>query len=143
MLPRRSSQIRTAPRRAVVVFALDGRHFAVAADRVVEVANVASYTPLPCENPAHLGVVLHREALVPWVDLGWQVGVCRPDRLQSPGLCLFLNTDSGEVACPVDRVLGLTAATDERLWHHSILPGGVSILCAGGWEEHHGQAAAR
>jgi chemotaxis signal transduction protein len=134
MLPRRSSQAKTVPTRTVAVFALNGRHFAVSAEQVIEVVRIATYTPLPCEDPAHLGVVLHRETVIPLVDLGPQLGVPCPHPVQSPGLCLLLRTDSGKIACPIEQVLGLAPATDKRISQHSTLHSGVGIFRADAWE---------
>lgn len=142
MLPRRSFQIKTVPRRRVVVFALAGRRFALPAERVVEVARVSTYTPLPCENPAHLGVVSHRDSVIPLLDLARELGARRADSLQSPGLCLFCMTELGEIACPVDQVVGLAPAPDEGFAQSSTLSAGIPIFLADGWEEPGGQAAA-
>jgi chemotaxis signal transduction protein len=143
MLPRRSSHVTSVPKGKEVIFALAHRRFAVPAERVVEVANVATFTALPCENAVHRGVVLHRNTLIPLVDLGRQLGVWRGDPGPSPGLCLFCRTDLGEVAYPVDEVLGLAAAADQRFRQFQTLAGGISICPADACEECHGQAAAR
>jgi chemotaxis signal transduction protein len=139
MLPQRASRPPAARTRNVTVFALGKRCFALPAGQVVEITRVPSFTPLPCEDPAHLGVVVHRETVIPLVDLGLQLGVCRPCSAHAPGLCLFFRTTLGEIACPIDQVLGLAPASDARLSQPITLPDGVAIFRADAWEEHHGQ----
>lgn len=143
MLARRSSQLNTIPRRTVVVFSLVDRRFALPAERVVEVAKVSGYTPLPCENAAHLGVVYHRETVIPLVDVGRLMGVRGLASFPSPGLCFFCRTERGEIAFPVDRIFGLAPVVDEQVTPCITIPGGIPMYSADAWETPRGQAADR
>jgi chemotaxis signal transduction protein len=113
----------TVPRRAgkpvpvplsVLVVGLGDRRLAVPVAQIVEVARLVAYTPLPCEDPTNLGVVLHRDALIPLVDLARRLGARRAGPIGLPGLCLFVQTDVGDVGFPIDRVLGLESVLDDR-----------------------------
>jgi chemotaxis signal transduction protein len=143
MLARRASQVAAAPSRVAAFFALNGAHFAVPAAQVAEIASLGAYTPLPCEDPAHLGVVLHRERIIPLVDLGARLGVRRTDPLPFPGLCLFLKTALGEIACPIDRVLGLAPLTGDQAADAVTLAGDVAVFRTAGLGGGHGDGSAR
>lgn len=143
MLPHRTSQAKTTAKPTQAVFALNGTRFAVPAQQVVEVIKIGGYAPLPCESPAHLGLVVHRDAVIPLVDLGMLLDIPRPGAIRFPILCMILKGDSGAVACPVDQVLGLATAGDEAFSQYSTLSGGISVLRADAWEARHGQTAAR
>lgn len=119
-----------------MVFALGERRFAVPVTRVLDVANVTAYTPLPCEDPTNLGVVLHRERLTPLVDLAPRLGVGRTHPLESPGLCLFVRTGRGEMGFPIDQVTGVAPVAGARL------PEGFTVLDPDGWGGFHAQGAA-
>ncbi|HEV8307638.1 MAG TPA: chemotaxis protein CheW [Methylomirabilota bacterium] len=106
MLRRRSTQPDPLRRQNVVLFGLEGHRFALPARDIVEVARIESYTPLPCEDPAHLGVVLHREHVIPLVDVGPRLGLRRPRPAVRPRLCVFVRAAAGELGLPVDEVLG-------------------------------------
>jgi chemotaxis signal transduction protein len=110
---RRRAARRVAPTPAnVLVVSVGDRRIAIPARRIVEVARVGGYTPLPCEDPSNLGVVVHRDALIPLVDLAPRLGARRFAPVKLPGLCVFVETEVGEVAFPIDRVLGLEPARD-------------------------------
>jgi chemotaxis signal transduction protein len=94
------------------VVSVGDRRIAIPAGRIVEVARVAGYTPLPCDDAANLGVVVHRDALIPLVDLAPRLGARRFAPVKLPGLCVFVETEVGEVAFPIDRVLGLEPVRD-------------------------------
>jgi hypothetical protein len=91
MLSRRASRTPAAPVGSLAVLELMGARFAIPAAQILEIARIGSYTPLPCEDPTHLGVVLHRDAIVPLVDLGRALRA-RPVRAAIPGLCVFART---------------------------------------------------
>ncbi len=143
MLPHRTSHTRTAAKPTRAIFALDGRRFAVPARHVLEVVKIGGFAPLPCESPAHLGLVLHRGSVIPLVDLGMLLKIPRSGPIQFPTLCVVLKGDSGAIACPVDQVLGLAHASDEEYSQHIALTGGIGVLRADNWEERHGQVATR
>ena len=112
-VPRRAAKPVAAP-PSVLVVAFGDRRVAVPAAQIVEVARLVAYTPLPCEDPTNLGVVLHRDTLLPLVDLASRLGARRAGSVGLPGLCLFVQTDVGEVGFPIDRVLGLESVRDDR-----------------------------
>lgn len=143
MLPHRTSQTRTMAKPTRAIFSLNGSRFAVPARHVLEVVKIDGYAPLPCESPAHLGLVLHRESVIPLVDLGMLLEIPRSGPIRFPTLCLVLRDESGAVACPVDQVLGLANASDEESSQHIALAGGIAVFRADTWEERYGQAAAR
>jgi chemotaxis signal transduction protein len=93
----------------VLIVALADRRVAVPAGQIVEVFRIGAYTRLPCEDPTNLGIVLHREMLIPLVDLALRLGGRRGGPVRLPGLCLFVETDAGEIGFPIDRVLGLAS----------------------------------
>jgi chemotaxis signal transduction protein len=99
---------------SVLVVGMGDRRLAVPAAQIVEVARLVAYTPLPCDDPTNLGVVLHRDTLIPLIDLASRLGARRAGPVGVPGLCLFVQTDVGEVGFPIDRVLGLESAYDDR-----------------------------
>ena len=82
---RRRAAKRPAPAPAsVLVVSVGDRRIAIPARRIVEVAGIAGHTPLPCEDPANLGVVVHRDALIPLIDLAPRLG-CASLRLTEGG----------------------------------------------------------
>lgn len=125
MLRRAVSRAPAVPRRNLVVLAVRDRRFAVPADRVVEVARIAGYTPVPCDDPSNLGVLVHRGGLVPLVDAGAHLGLRPAAPRALPGLCVFVRAHFGEVGVPIDQVLGLEPAVD------GALPEGVILLDPG------------
>jgi chemotaxis signal transduction protein len=108
MLGRRASKP-VPPSTSVLIVALADRRVAVPAGQIVEVFRIGAYTRLPCEDPTNLGIVLHREMLIPLVDLALRLGGRRGGPVRLPGLCLFVETDAGEIGFPIDRVLGLAS----------------------------------
>jgi chemotaxis signal transduction protein len=114
-MARRADRSSIAPAPGMLVVALGDRRLAVPAGQIVEVARIESFTPLPCEDPVNLGVVLHRDAFIPLVDLARRLGARRPGPVGLPTLCLFVETAIGEVSFPVDRVLGLETVSDRGL----------------------------
>jgi chemotaxis signal transduction protein len=118
---RRRAKSTAAPAANVLVVSVGDRRIAIPARRIVEVARVAGYTSLPCDDASNLGVVVHRDALIPLVDLAPRLGARRFAPVKLPGLCVFVETDVGEVAFPIDRVLGLEPFRDGG-------PGAVPVL---------------
>jgi chemotaxis signal transduction protein len=134
MLRRAVPRTPAAPRRTIVVVDVRGRRLAAPAERVVEVARTGRYTRVPCEDPSNLGVVMHRGAVVPLVDVGTRLGV--PAAPSVPDLCLFLRTQLGEIGVPIDQVVGLEPAPDGGL------PEGVTLLDGSVLGGSHGQSPA-
>ena len=106
MLTRRATPRVRLSGESLVRFRLRDARFFVRPERISEVARLETYTPLPCTDPANLGVILHRERVIPLVDLGPRLGILAGP-VTLPTLCVILRTDLGEVASPVDEVLGL------------------------------------
>jgi chemotaxis signal transduction protein len=104
---RRAARRKPAQPANVLVVSVGDRRIAIAARRIIEVARVAGYTSLPCDDASNLGVVVHRDALIPLVDLAPRLGARRFAPVKMPGLCVFVQTELGLVAFPIDRVLGL------------------------------------
>jgi len=136
VLRRSAPRAPAASRRNVVVVGVHERRFAVAADRVVEVARIGAYTPVPCEDPANLGVVMHRGGLVPLIDVGARLGLRPVARLALPGFCLFVRTHLGEVGVPIDQIVGLESSVD------GALPEGVAALDPSALGGRHGEGLA-
>ena len=113
MIRRRTHQLQPVQRHNAVVFSLGGRRFSVPAGQVVEIARISSYTTIPCEDPANLGVVVHRDRLIPLMDLGRRLGVARVGDVQLPALCLLVKTDLGELGLLLDQVMGFESSGDK------------------------------
>lgn len=111
----RTARSTATPPPSLVVVALGEHRIAVPAARIVEVAPIAAYTPLPSEDRTTLGVVLHRDTLIPLVDLASRLGARPPGPVALPTLGLFVKTARGEVVFPIDRVLGLQGSPDGKL----------------------------
>lgn len=113
MIRRRAHQLQPVQRRNAVGFSLGGRRFSVPASQVLEITRVSSYTTIPCEDSANLGVVIHRDHLIPLVDLSRRLGVACVGDVQLPALCLLVTTDLGELGLLLDQVMGFESASDE------------------------------
>jgi chemotaxis signal transduction protein len=122
--------------RAVVVTIAD-RRVAFAAGDVVEIAEISGFTPLPCEEPAHLGVALYRDRIVPVVNLARRL-----DRaftvlpLAAGATCVIVRTRSGDVAFPVDGVVGVRA-------YGSDIAGDITLLDPDRLVSEHGENRRR
>lgn len=106
--------------RALMVVAVGSRRVAVRNSEVSEVARVASVTPVPCDDPAILGVALHRGRIVPLVDLRRRLGD-GPTGFP-PFLCLFAKSGGADIGVPIDAMLGFSAADGSRM------PAGVTFV---------------
>lgn len=114
MIRRRTHQLRPVQRHNAVAFSLGVRRFSVLADQVLEITRISSYTTIPCEDSANLGVVIHRDRLIPLVDLSRRLGVARVGDVQFPALCLLVKTDLGELGLLLDQVMGFESSSDEE-----------------------------
>lgn len=112
----------------VVLFAIDGRAFALPGARVAEIAQVDRITAIPCDDPATVGVTLHRDRVIPLLDLPRRLGLPGRRRRADAGLCLFVRTDRGELGFPIDTVLGF--GPPGRV---SLPPGAMSVALDGLW----------
>jgi hypothetical protein len=74
MLSRRESirgaRLATAPRPALLVFMIAGRQHALSLGLVAAVAEIGRVTHLPSGEPLNLGLIVHRGAVLPLLDLG-------------------------------------------------------------------------
>lgn len=72
MLSRRegSRGARTAARPALLAFVIGGRAHALSLALVAGVAEIGTVTRLPSSDPLNLGLIVHRGAVLPLVDLG-------------------------------------------------------------------------
>ncbi len=90
---------------ALVVVAVGGRRFALPGPRVREITRIDAVTPVPCDDPANLGVALHRERVLPLVDLRRRLGLGPAEPGPRPPLCVVARTADGDVGFPIDAVL--------------------------------------
>ncbi len=135
MLRQRTGRPEQPPHQVLVRLRFRGAYFRLAPDRIVEVTPVEGYTRLRCQDPANLGVVLHRDRVIPLVDPGPRLGIGSATPT-FPTLCVIVLTDRGEVAVPVDEVLGF-APLDHGAASRDVI---LKLDRAG---ESHGQSAAR
>jgi chemotaxis signal transduction protein len=103
---------RTRHEASRLVVAVAGRRLAVKAGDLVEVAQVDRATWVPCRDPALLGVALHRDRPVPVVDVRRRLDLGAAGA--PPWLCVFVRTAAGEVAVPVETVVGFGPASGTR-----------------------------
>jgi hypothetical protein len=106
--------------RALMVLAVGNRRVAVRGGEVSEIARVAMVTPVPCDDPAILGVTLHRGRIVPLVDLRRRLGDGATGL--PPFLCLFTQSGGADIGVPIDAMLGFGAADGSRV------PDGVTLV---------------
>jgi chemotaxis signal transduction protein len=132
MLARRSQPSLSHTVGSLAVLELGGVRFALPAADILEIARIASYTAVPCEDPTLLGVVLHRQGIVPLLDLGASLGALG-HRAQVPGLCVVVKTPLGQVAFAIDRILGVEVAASDGLMKTLDFPGGLTVLRPRRW----------
>jgi len=106
--------------QALMLVAVASRRLAMHGSGVSEIARVAMVTPVPCDDPAILGVAVHRGRIVPLLDLRRRLGDGATGL--PPWLCLFMHTSGGDVGVPIDAVLGFGATGNSRL------PEGVTFV---------------
>src|SRR5262249_2870321 len=118
MLSRRDSRRsyrgeREAHRPRWLAFVIGDRARALSLGLVGEVAEVGAVTRLPAADPRTLGLILHRGAVLPLVDLGRRLGAGprRPDSM--PGRLCIITRSAHPIAFPVEAVLGLRPASEE------------------------------
>jgi chemotaxis signal transduction protein len=123
MLSRRENHrgARRAARPALLAFVIGGRPRALSVGLVDGVAEIGAVTHLPSSDPLNLGLIVHRGAVVPLVDLGGRLDGGRLDGgptrapagkeagTAAPGLCVVTRS-SPALAFPVAAVLGLQPA---------------------------------
>jgi chemotaxis signal transduction protein len=141
MLPRATPRPERTPRRDVVVLTCHERRFAVASRHIVEVARVESYVPVPSGSPAKLGVVFHREQVLPLVDVAPLLGITRLRPVPVPALCVVARTNLGDVALAVDGVIGFDPSAGAPTADIPVLD--LEHLGSGLVKERHGESPAR
>jgi chemotaxis signal transduction protein len=97
-----------ADARHALVFRLGDSRLALPADQVATVADVASCTPIPTNDPALLGVGRVGSRLLPLIDAHRRLRVAAPEA-SFPRTCLVVKSALGDVAFAIDEVLGLQA----------------------------------
>jgi chemotaxis signal transduction protein len=124
MLSRRegSRGARPAARPAVLAFVIGGRVHALSLALVAGVAEIGTVTRLPSSDPLNLGLIVHRGAVLPLIDLGRRlagghaaVAAIEPSWQSAPGgasptICIISRSEPA-VAFPVEAVLGLQPAS--------------------------------
>jgi chemotaxis signal transduction protein len=109
LLPRRTTSPAEASCRNALVFRLGSTHLALPADRVAVVGEVDSVTRIPSADPTLLGVGRVGARLLALIDAHRRMRVVAPAPGAFPWTCLVVKGTFGEVAFPVDAVLGLHA----------------------------------
>jgi chemotaxis signal transduction protein len=108
LLPRRAPSSSDTHARSALVFRLGESRLALPADQVATVAEVAGGTPIPTADPALLGVGRVGPRLLPLIDAHRRMRVAAPPA-SFPRTCLVVKSPLGDVAFPIDEVIGLTA----------------------------------
>ncbi|HEY6322819.1 MAG TPA: chemotaxis protein CheW [Thermoanaerobaculia bacterium] len=120
----RGREGRQAPRPGLLAFVIGGRARALSLGLVAGVAEIGPVTRLPAADPSNLGLIVHRGAVLPLVDLGRRLergtasadGAAGADGADgalaalgaSPPLCIITRSRQA-IAFPVEAVLGLQA----------------------------------
>jgi chemotaxis signal transduction protein len=96
-------------------FRLGEAQLALPAHQVAAVAEVAGCTPIPSSDPALLGVARVGRRLLPLVDAHRRLHLAGQALTAFPRTCVVVNGALGEVAFPIDAVLGLRSVPGGRL----------------------------
>ncbi len=130
----RGREGRLAPRPGVLAFVIGGRARALSLALVAGVAEIGPVTRLPAADPSNLGLIVHRGAVLPLVDLGRRlegaaagadgaigaigtIGAAGTDGAlgalgalgaRPPVICIITRSRQA-IAFPVEAVLGLQA----------------------------------
>ena len=128
----RGREGRAAPRPGVLAFVIGGRVRALSLGLVAGVAEIGPVTRLPAADPCNLGLIVHRGAVLPLVDLGRRLegggraaadgasGATGPvgpiETIETigamaarpPAFCIITRSRQA-IAFPVEAVLGLQA----------------------------------
>jgi chemotaxis signal transduction protein len=127
----RGREGRQAPRPGVLAFVIGGRARALSLALVAGVAEIGPVTRLPAADPCNLGLIVHRGAVLPLVDLGRRleggaasadgadgaigtIGAAGADgalgalEARPPVFCIITRSRQA-IAFPVEAVLGLQA----------------------------------
>jgi chemotaxis signal transduction protein len=118
MLSRRESHrgARLAVRPVVLAFVIGGRPRALSLGLVDGVAEIGTVTRLPSSDPLNLGLIVHRDAVLPLIDLGGHIAGGAGGLTGAPAgtaaaadLCVVTRSRPA-LAFQVDAVLGLQPA---------------------------------
>jgi chemotaxis signal transduction protein len=115
----RGREGRLAPRPGVLAFVIGGRARALSLALVAGVAEIGPVTRLPAADPCNLGLIVHRGAVLPLVDLGRRLeggaaaaagadGAIGVIGARPPAFCIITRSRQA-IAFPVEEVLGLQA----------------------------------
>ena len=118
----RGREGRQAPRPGLLAFVIGGRTRALSVGLVAAVAEIGPVTRVPAADPANLGLIVHRGAVLPLVDLGRRleggaaaadgpegaVGAVGAVGGREPAFCIITRSRQA-IAFPVEAVLGLQA----------------------------------
>ena len=112
----RGREGRQAPRPGLLAFVIGGRARALSLGLVAAVAEIGPVTRVPAADPGNLGLIVHRGAVLPLVDLGRRldggassaVGAIGAIAATPPALCIITRSRQA-IAFPVEAVLGLQA----------------------------------
>ncbi|HEV3456233.1 MAG TPA: chemotaxis protein CheW [Thermoanaerobaculia bacterium] len=97
----------------MLVFMLGGRSRALSIGMVAAVAEIGAVTRLPSASPCNIGVIVHRGAVLPLVDVGRGLdGKPTPAGTGAPPVCIITRSEP-VIAFPVEAVLGLQALPAE------------------------------
>ena len=107
LLPRRTPSP-AETHRSVLVFRLGECRLALPAEQVATVAEVASCTPIPTADSSLLGVGRVGSRFLALIDAHRRMRVAAPPA-PFPTTCLVVKSPLGDVAFPIDEVVGLQA----------------------------------
>jgi chemotaxis signal transduction protein len=109
-----------APRPGLLAFVIGGRPRALSLGLVAGVAEIGRVTRVPTADPGNLGLIVHRGAVLPLVDLGRRLdggaaaasaadgadGADEAAAGRPPAFCIITRSRQA-IAFPVEAVLGL------------------------------------
>jgi len=118
----RGREGRQAPRPGLLAFVIGGRARALSLGLVAGVAEIGPVTRVPAADPGNLGLIVHRGAVLPLVDLGRRLdggadaadgAVAADDAVAAvegrpPAFCIITRSRQA-IAFPVEAILGLQA----------------------------------
>jgi chemotaxis signal transduction protein len=101
----RDRSAQPAPRPGMLAFMLGGRTRVLSLGLVAAVAEIGAVTRLPSAGRLNLGLIVHRGAVLPLLDLGRGLGG-PPAAIGPPAVCIITRSEPA-IAFPVEAVLGL------------------------------------
>lgn len=132
----RPSKPRPDPRRNLVGFTVGGVRYAISVERVLQIINPLSVTPLPHMPPAITGVAEHRGVVVPVIDLRVHYGVpCETTRKTK---WILIDAAGRVVGLVVDSAVGVFGAGIEAMRPAPMLGSGDARRGLSGVVSHEG-----